>query len=291
MRDNPWLSRRIIGYAHQGGSHEAPSSTLYAISQALAAGASAIELDVHATADRRLVVCHDATVDRTTDGSGEIAQLTLDELRQLDNAYWFVAGTDVDHEAPDEAYLLRGRAPDDPSLGIATLDEVLEAFPGVVVNLDIKRTAPEVEPYEALLAATLEEHDRHADVIVASFSDLALRSFRAASPGTPTSAATMETATFVRAVRAGEELPELDVMALQVPESFAGVQVVDAEVLAAAHEAGIAVHVWTVNERDSMERLVALGVDGVISDRPTLLAEVLGAEAWRPGGTAGAEEG
>ena len=115
MSTNPWLERRIINYAHQGGSHEAPSSTLLAIEQALANGAGAIELDVHATRDRRLVVCHDETVDRTTDATGAIAELTLEEVQRLDNAHWFIEGEDVSPGHDPSASLLRGRAPEDRS--------------------------------------------------------------------------------------------------------------------------------------------------------------------------------
>jgi len=83
---NPWLERRVIAFAHQGGSFEGPSSTLAAIRHSLAEGATAIEPDVHATLDRRIVVCHDETVDRTTNHHGEIANLNLSELREMDNA-------------------------------------------------------------------------------------------------------------------------------------------------------------------------------------------------------------
>ena len=126
---NPWLDRRPLNYAHQGGAREAPSSTLHAMRQALSAGADGLELDLHVTADRHLVVCHDATVDRTTQGSGRISELTLAELQRLDNAYWWVPGSVVDHGAADGDYPLRGRAPADPYLRIATVVEVLEAFP------------------------------------------------------------------------------------------------------------------------------------------------------------------
>src|SRR5580704_11723247 len=108
-RRSPWPSRRVIAYAHQGGAWEGPSSTLFAIESALAAGATGIELDVHATADGHLVVCHDETVDRTTNGHGSISELTLDELRALDNAYWWVPGEVVDHDRPDTDYPLRGK--------------------------------------------------------------------------------------------------------------------------------------------------------------------------------------
>jgi len=239
-----------------------------------------IELDVHATKDRQLVVCHDETVDRTTNGQGQICDLTLDELRRLDNAHWFIAGSDVAPGHPASEYLLRGLAPADHRYRIATLSEVLETFSDVTLNLDIKRTAPEVEPYEGLLAEVLAAHGRSETVIVASFNDLAIAAFRRESPSTPTSAATLETAEFYRSIHAGEEPVALGVVAFQVPETFGDITLVDELFVAAAHERDIAVHVWTVNDETSMRRLVGLGVDGIISDRPTLLSEVLGDTAW-----------
>jgi glycerophosphoryl diester phosphodiesterase len=277
-----WLERRVIAYAHQGGAWESPSSTLHAISHALDAGAAAIELDVHATADGELVVCHDATVDRTTDRSGTIASFNLSELRQMDFSYWWVPGADVTPGRPADEYPFRGRAPSDPSFGIATLREVLEQFPGVVLNLDIKQTAPVVAPYEATLARLLRECARSDDVIVASFLDTATDAFRAHAPDVPTSAGTIATAEAWRAAQAGEPLPATPTVAYQVPERQGDLVVVDERFVAAAHAAGKAVHVWTVNDTESMERLVDLGVDGIISDLPTTLCGVLGERgvAW-----------
>jgi glycerophosphoryl diester phosphodiesterase len=277
---NVWLDRRVVNFAHQGGSFEGPSSTLAAIEHGIAAGATAVELDVHATKDRVLVVCHDETVDRTTNAEGFICDLTYAELEQLDNAYWFVEGSDVSPGHEPAAYQYRSRAPKDHSFGIARLEEVLISFPGVPVNLDIKRTRPEVEPYEALLAETLANHHRADDVIVASFLDSAIQEFRSLSPATATSAATLETATFYRSVQLGEQIAPLPVAALQVPETFGDVTLVDRAFIDAAHGEGIAVHVWTINDEESMQRLLELGVDGIISDRPTLLATVLGSHAW-----------
>jgi glycerophosphoryl diester phosphodiesterase len=272
---NPWLDRRVIAYAHQGGAWEWPSSTLFAIRRALAAGADAIELDVHATADGELVVCHDETVDRTTDGTGRIAGLTLAELKELDNAYWFIPGADVTPGRPPGDYPYRGRAATDPEFRFATLREVLEEFPGVVLNLDIKQTAPVVAPYEAALAALLAEYGRADDVIVASFLDTATDAFAAVSPGVATSAGTLATAEFLRALRTGGPLPEVRAAAFQVPERHGDIAIVDEQFVAAAHGAGIAVHVWTVNDVESMERLVGMGVDGIITDVPTTLHGVL----------------
>jgi glycerophosphoryl diester phosphodiesterase len=113
---NPWLSRRVLAYAHQGGAKEAPSSTLYAMKKAIENGATALELDVHRTLDGHLVVCHDPTVNRTSNGNGAIAKMTLDQLQSLDNAYYWVPGKVVDHSQPESAYPLRGKAPADREL-------------------------------------------------------------------------------------------------------------------------------------------------------------------------------
>ncbi len=270
-----WLERRIIAYAHQGGAWESPSSTLHAIRHALDAGATGIELDVHATADGELVVCHDGTVDRTTDRSGTIASFTLAELQQMDFSYWWIPGADVTPGRPPEEYPFRGLAPGDPSFGIATLREVLEEFPGVVLNLDIKQTAPVVAPYEAALARLLAEYKRDDDVIVASFLDPATDAFRSHAPDVPISAGTIATAEAWRAAQAGEPMPKTPAVAYQVPERQGDLVVVDDRFVAAAHDAGKAVHVWTIDDTESMERLLDLGVDGIISDLPTTLSGVL----------------
>jgi glycerophosphoryl diester phosphodiesterase len=280
--DSTWLERRVIAYAHQGGAWESPSSTLHAIRQAIAAGATGIELDVHATADGELVVCHDATVDRTTAQTGTIASFTLEQLRSMDFSYWWIPGADVTPGRAADEYPFRGRAPQDRSFGIAMLREVLEEFPGVVLNLDIKQTAPVVTPYEESLATLLTEFGRTDDVIVASFLDPATDAFRRFAPQIPTSAGTMATAEAWQAVQAGEPMPEIPAVAFQVPERQGDLILVDERFVAAAHAAGKAVHVWTVNEAEAMFRLLGLGVDGIISDVPTTLCSVLDATrtAW-----------
>jgi glycerophosphoryl diester phosphodiesterase len=269
-----WLTRRIIAFAHQGGSFEGPSSTLAAIEHARAAGATAIELDVHATSDRKLVVCHDATVDRTTSHHGEIAKRTLAELSEMDNAYWWIEGDVVSPGREPDEYQLRGRAPGDRRYGIATLEEVAGAFPGLLLNLDLKRTSPEVEPYETLLFDELRRLEITDSVIVASFHDEAIQRFRSLAPSVATSAATNETAAFYFSLLEGTPVVP-PVSAFQVPATLGDVDVVTEEFVQAAHAADVAVHVWTINDVDEMTRLVELGVDGLISDRPTPLAALL----------------
>ena len=275
----------MIAYAHQGGAWEGPSSTLHTIAAALGAGATGIELDVHATSDGRLVVCHDDTVDRTSAAGGPIASFTYDELSRLDNAYWWAPGADVTPGLPDDAYPFRGRAPGDHRFAFALLEEVLEEFPTAVLNLDIKQTAPVVAPYEEALAALLRRFDCADRVIVASFLDAATDAFSGFAPEFATSAGTLATADFYRAVQAGEEPAPMRHVALQVPASFGDVTLVDQRFVDVAHRRGLAVHVWTSEEESQMEELCGLGVDGIITDRPTALVGVLDRLgcSWTPG--------
>ena len=284
-RDNPWLHRTGLCIAHQGGEHEAPSSTLYAMRRAVALGADALELDVHATADGHLVVLHDPTVDRTTDGTGAVAQLTLAQVQAFDAAHWFVDGHGIVHGREDGDYPLRGvatgAAPPPPGstpadFRIPTLAEVFAAFPSTLINLDIKATAPQVTPYETLLAACIEAHDRVDITMVASFHDHALAQYRARAPRGWTSAGPQEVLTLWEAVAAGRaDQVDVGYAALQVPRTFGEVEVVTPELVTAAHRAGIAVHVWTIDDEETMRALLALGVDGVVSNRPSVLRRVL----------------
>ena len=265
----------MLNYAHQGGAREGPSSTLLAMQQAVGGGADGLELDVHATADRQLVVCHDATIDRTTDGQGAIAELNWKDLEELDNAYWWVPGEVVAPGRDEWDYVYRGRAMFETSLRIATLRDVLSQFSGVFLNLDIKRTAPEVEPYEVLVAELLREFGRSDDVIVTSFFDGATSAFAAAAPEIPTSCGVVATARFWQAVHDGMTPPPTSHAALQVPPTYDDVVVVDERFVTVAHEQGLAVHVWTIDEPDEMAHLIDLGVDGIMTDRPSVLDGVL----------------
>jgi glycerophosphoryl diester phosphodiesterase len=285
-RPNPWLTRRPLNIAHQGGAREAPSNTLYAFATSVRTGALGLELDVHLTADGHVVVCHDPTVDRTTNGSGSIDSLTLEQVQRLDAAYWFVPGEGVVPGRPPEAYPLRGVATGDrpPPAGhdpwdftIPTLADVLTDLPDVHVNIDIKRTAPETAAYEDAVADLVRRHGRSDDVIVGSFSDTALDRFKAIAPEVFTAAGPADTFAFWSALQDEEPASTAlaDHVALQVPVQFQGLQVVTPAFVAAAHDQGIAVHVWTIDEPEEMARLLAMGVDGVVTDRPSVLAAIL----------------
>ena len=112
---NPWLVNGAdpLNFAHRGGVTDFPENTLYAYSQAALAGADVLEMDVYQTKDDELVILHDLDVDRTTNGTGNVVDLTLAELRELDAAYWFVTGAGTPHDRPDEEYEFRGIATGD----------------------------------------------------------------------------------------------------------------------------------------------------------------------------------
>lgn len=285
MPRHRWLERSPLHIAHQGGEAEAPSSTLFAMATALAKGADALELDVHATADGHLVVLHDPTVDRTTDGNGAVDALSLVQVRGLDAAHWFVAGEGVAHGQPPERYPLRGVAtgqvppPDGfaaADFAIPALADVFERFPDTLINIDIKQTAPATRPYEQTLARLIADYDRSETTMVASFSDAALAVFRGAAPAVGTSASPNEVLAFWLAVRAGDPAPAaLPYEAFQVPVTHEGVRVVDAAFVARAHAAGVAVHVWTIDDAPTMHALLDIGVDGLVTNRPQVLEPVL----------------
>jgi glycerophosphoryl diester phosphodiesterase len=276
---------------------------------AVAAGVDVLELDVHRSADGVLVCCHDSRVDRTTNGTGRIADLTFAELERLDAAWWFVPGREVDHDAPARAYPARGRARLDPDYRIPSLEAVLAAFPDVPLNLDVKETAPDVPPYEEALVDLLSRAGRHGDVLVGSFHEDAMTRLREIDPTCPTVATPAETVRLWQAAHLsqapvsssgrpdgegappGETLPgetyqtslRAHVVAVQIPLRWGGLDLVTPESLRAAHDARVAVHVWTVNDRETATNLVRLGVDGIMSDRPRMLLEVLIATRRRDG--------
>jgi glycerophosphoryl diester phosphodiesterase len=268
----------VLCYAHQGGAAEAPSSTLFAIQRALEVGATAIELDVHQSSDGVLVVCHDPTLDRTSSLSGSIAEVTAAYLAEGDNAYWFVPGEGAVRGRPVETYRYRGLAPFDPRFGVAPLAAVLDAFPGVPLNLDIKQSAPQVAPYEVALAGMLQRADRSDDVIVASFNDASTKVFHEIAPEIGISPGISMLTQVVQAIRSGEEPPRAalaGVVALQVPCRVGGTWLVDDRLVEATHALGLALHVWTVDDPNEMAELVDLGVDGIMTDVPSELAALL----------------
>lgn len=279
-----WLSERVLNIAHQGGENEAPSNTMYALIRAMRLGSDMLELDIHTSADGEIVVIHDATVNRTTNGSGAVYDKTYEEIRALDAGFKLVPGEGARDGRPQSDYPFRGvrtgeRKPP-PSMGpedftIPTLDEVIQAFPGVPLNIEIKGASDEdvgsfLRNAEAL-ATYLNELGRTDGIIVASFNDAALQRFHELAPQIDLAPATGEVASYV-ATR-GTLLEGRTTF--QVPPEFGGVTVADEQFIEDAHEDGYAVHVWTINEEEAMRELIGFGVEGVMTARPSRLERVL----------------
>lgn len=255
--------------AHAGGNLLWPDNTVRAFSGAMDLGVDVLELDVQRDSEGVFMVIHDSTVDRTTDGSGAVAAITSSELARLDAGYnWTVAGTRADPPAGAE-FPYRGEG-----ITIPTLTEVLTAFPSALVNVEIKEDSGEAGREMCDLLRSGGFTDR---VLVASFHTAPLRAFRADCPEVVTSASRQEVTVFyvlATARLAATYSPPFDV--LQVPERQGNITVVTPHFVKAAHARGVDVQVWTVNDRADMDRLLAMGVDGLITDRPDRALNALG---------------
>jgi glycerophosphoryl diester phosphodiesterase len=285
---NPWLNRRVLNIAHQGGEFEAPSDTMFAFKTAEAKGVDMLELDVHATADGEIVAMHDSTVDRTTNGTGRVDQMTLAQIKSLDAAYWFAPNCGTCHGRPATDYSYRGIAtgqrPVPPELStftpddfkIPTLREILQQFPDALINIEIKSTVPDTSPYEATVASLLREFGRDSDTIVASFNDVAMTLFKLNPSAVSTSPGIITTGLFWASTQGNfPGMPLPGYQALQVPITYEGLTIVTPSFVTKAHNNGLAVHVWTIDDRNEMERLIDIGVDGIMTSRPSVLKQVL----------------
>jgi glycerophosphoryl diester phosphodiesterase len=259
LRDLP----RPLVMAHQGGEELWPSNTLFAFERAVDLGVDVLEMDLHVTADGALVLIHDETVDRTTDGSGVVEQMTLAQVKALDAGHYWTADE-------GQTYPFRGQG-----ITIATLEEVFEAFPDMPMNIEIKlvQNVPVVEPF----CQMIRQYGKQDQVLVASFHQDALDAFRATCPETGTSTTQNEVINFFARHFVGLAASYSPVVqAVQVPEYRSGIHILTSRFVQDAHSRGMDVHVWTINEAEDMQRMIDLGVDGIITDRPDILLELLG---------------
>ena len=253
---------RVIG--HRGAAGAAPENTLAAFERAVADGAEIVELDVHATSDGEIVIIHDDTVERTTDGRGAVKDLSLAEIQKLDAGYRF-----VDRQGQ---YSFRGRG-----VGVPTLDALFARLPEIKAIVEIKQIDPPIVPK---VVATIRRAGKEADVLLATEHDAVMRDIRrevGADAAWTTGFCRGDVAAFVDwLVRGGTTGYRPSGKALQVPPEAEGVKLVTRETVAAAHSLGLELFVWTINEAAEMERLLALGVDGIISDFPARLRALVG---------------
>lgn len=278
-----WQQRRPLNIAHAGGDLEAPHETMFAYEEAVAAGADVLELDVRMSADGVLMVIHDDTVDRTSNATGAVRDLTAAQLGALDNAYWFVPGCWSCHDRPPEEYSLRGvrtgeRPPPEghePSdFGVPTLREVFERFPDRLLDIEIKDGPDGLAAADAL-AALLGEYGRAERVMVVSFDDAIMAHFRAIAPEVATAPGLGGVTDWFLS------RGPLPYASLQVPPVYSGIEVVSAQLVADAHAQGAAVWVWFNGNDDDVAsewgRLLDLGVDGLITGKPRQLQAFLDA--------------
>lgn len=248
--------------AHRGGGGLWPENTMLAFERASDLGVDAIELDVHSTSDGVLVVIHDATVDRTTNGTGRVNDLTLAEVKRLDAGYrWSADGM--------KTFPWLGKG-----LSVPTLDEVLTRLPKMRFNIEPK---PEKQSLAKPLCRMLRQKGMTDKVIIGSFHQAVLDEFRSECPEVATSASPAEVSEMVRSSQANGAGADRPLMrALQVPEFVGAVRVLNKEFIEAAHQRNLPVHAWTVNDTESMRRLIDLGVDGIMTDYPDRLLKLLG---------------
>lgn len=244
-----------LAISHRGGAGLWPENTMEAFSRSVEMGYRWIETDLHLTADGVVVCHHDPTLERTTNGRGEVARLDWSHLRELDAGY---------NHLPGQGFPFRGRG-----VRIPTLEEVARSFPDLHMVLELK-----ADHTEAPLLGLIRRMGMADRVIVASFSDSRLARVRELSEDRiATSTGEEEVERLVKAAWLGRRATS-DRVALQIPPWSGLVPLVTRRTVRAYHRMGLQVHVWTVDRPSRMERLLDRGVDGIMTDRPDLLREV-----------------
>ncbi|MGE4545079.1 MAG: glycerophosphodiester phosphodiesterase [Pedobacter sp.] len=261
MRSKYFDAPRPRLFGHRGNSADFPENTLPAFTHAVASGLPYLELDIRATKDGEVVVLHDASLLRTCGVDIPVTELTIDALQKYDAGATFTAD--------------QGRSFPHRGLGIKvpTLSEVLQRFPGSLFNIEIKQDSPAIEKATLDVIRQAGMLDR---VLLASENDAVMSRLRPLcnAQHIPTSYSYGELVSFFAWLQGGCASPYLPpAAALQIPETYEGQTLITPQTVAAAHALNLEIHVWTVNESADMERLLRMGVDGVMSDRPVVLRE------------------
>ena len=252
----------VLVFAHRGGGGLYPENTLEAFEYSAKTGADVLELDIHGTADGALVILHDGSVNRTTDGIGKVSEMTLEAVKKLDAGYRF--STDN-----GQTYPFRGKR-----IAVPTLEEIFDALPNQTFNIEPKQATPSIiKPLCDLIRA----RKMTEKVIVGSFRQGVINEFRAECPEIATSASPSEVTEFLTLSKTGlSESYSPPMQALQIPENLGALSVVTKEFVENAHRKNLKVHVWTINKTADMQRLIDVGADGIMTDYPDRLLKLLG---------------
>ena len=265
---HPLLRDGFMRIAHRGGGALAPEATMAAYENAAAIGVDVLECDAHATSDGVVVCIHDESVNRTTDGTGLVRAMTFDALRALDAGYQFT---------PDggATFPFRGQG-----LQVPTLAELLAAFPEHAWAIEIKQAAPSIVDD---VVAIVREAGRERDIVLASFDEATTLAMRAAAPEIETAMTIAELVRFANLPAAEEACWVPAARFVQSPQRSGPLDVLSPAALARARRHGVRIHLWTVNDRADMDAAIERGADGIFTDDPAALREVLEARgAWRP---------
>ncbi|NNE67378.1 MAG: glycerophosphodiester phosphodiesterase [Pyrinomonadaceae bacterium] len=248
---------RPLLFAHRGGAQEAPENTIPAFEKAIERGIDVLELDVHLTSDEELVVLHDKALDRTTNVQGPVSERSLYEIKSADAGYSYSYDNGT-------TYPYRGLG-----IKIPTLREVFERFPDELINIEVKTdNLRAAKP----LCGLIREYERTDSVIVASVTGEILSEFRDECAGVATSASFDEILWFSFLFKIGlTKSFSADMQVLQIPEEMFSSGQISREFIAAARERNLEVHIWTKNRKDDIKRLFEFGVDGIMTDRPSIV--------------------
>lgn len=249
---------RVI--AHRGDSRNYPENTLPAFESAVRMGIDVVETDIHLTKDGVLVIWHDPTLERNTDGSGRIEDHTLEELRRFDAGYTFT-------QDGGKTFPFRGKG-----VRICTLAEALEHCPEQRFNIDLKTKCPEIVDE---FIKVIREHDAVDRVVGASFHLSNLKRLRRLAPDFLTSITTAEVVPLLFRQKT-HTLPKAfkRKIIFQIPMAAGPVKVVTPAFVKAMHQRGAVVMVWTINDEETMRKLFEMGVDSVMTDDPALVIKV-----------------
>lgn len=252
----PYLSAEYpLRFAHRGSRVLWPENTAEAFQGAVDLGYVYIETDIRITRDGVVIVFHDGTLDRVTNGTGRVDQWDLADLQRLDAAWWFDEKSD---------YPLRGTG-----VRIRTLAEVFETWPDVHFNLDMKGSQ-----MEWAVADVIKRHGREDSTLVGSFVDHRVAKFRRVTRGAVAVAAGPSLAAAMFAASRVGRTVRRTAPAFQLPFDYKSLPL-DRKYIDAIHKSGAQVHAWTVNEAADIHRLLDMGVDGIVSDRPDILNDVI----------------